>query len=249
MSKLIKSRFSSQQTDSAAIVPIMKMENPHLLQEEIEESEQIKRAKRLSEQIIRDARAEEESLLQSIEMAKQNWEHEKMALEEEARQSGYQEGLAYGREDGYQQVSQAINQANQLVELSRADYLEKVESAEETIVALAVKMAEKIIGTYLNEQPDQMIDIVKQLLKEVKDYDEIKIFVHPERYEYVRSQKGELKQLLTNEQELFLYMDDGLSPFDCFVETSFGRIDASVDTQLKQLEKQLLERLGEAETS
>ncbi|MBS2968983.1 flagellar assembly protein FliH [Metabacillus sp. KIGAM252] len=249
MSKLIKSRFSSQQTKSAAIVPIMKMEDPLFTSEVMEETEQIKHAKRESEQIIRSAKAEEESIFQSIEMAKQNWELEKMTLEEQARESGYQEGLTYGRQDGYQQFSQAIYQANQLVELSRADYLEKVESAEETVVALAVKMAEKIIASSLNEKPDQMNEIVKQLLKEVKDYDEIKIFVHPDRYEYVRSQKDELKQLLTNEQELFLYMDEGLSPFDCFVETSFGRIDASVDTQLKQLEKQLLERLGEAESS
>ncbi|WP_164462169.1 flagellar assembly protein FliH [Bacillus sp. FJAT-42376] len=249
MSRLIKSRSAVKPVQAAAIVPIINMnEIDHLTYEEAE-SEQLRNARKMSELIISKARAEEETILQSIESAKQSFEQEKLILAEKAREAGYQEGLQYGRDDGFHQVSAQIQQANSLVESSRADYLEKLESAEETIVRLAAKMAEKIIASALDEKPALMKEMVKQLLREVKDYDEIKIFIHPDRYEFVRSQKEELKQLLTNEQELFLYMDESLSPFDCFVESSFGRIDASVDTQLKQLEKQLLERLGEEESS
>ncbi|MGD7008413.1 flagellar assembly protein FliH [Metabacillus sp. 84] len=249
MSKLIKSRYSLKQAVSPELVPIIKMDERLFFQEKSEEPEFLQNARLMSEKLICRAREEADEMRLALEAEKSSWEQERLVLEEKAREEGYKEGLNYGRQDGLEQMGGLIQEANRLVSLSREDYLERIASSEETIVSLAARMAEKVIGSILEDNPDKMKEMVKQLLKEVKDYDEIKIFVHPDRYEYVRSQKEELKQLLTTEQELFLYMDDSLSSFDCYVESSFGRIDASVETQLSQLEQQLLERLGEGGSS
>ncbi|WP_162356494.1 flagellar assembly protein FliH [Metabacillus mangrovi] len=247
MSRLIKSRSPINNAQkAAAIVPIVQLQinqpDDSALEPEISLQAKVK-----SEEMISRAKSEAETVRHAIASEKENWETEKRRLEEEAREEGYREGLQYGRQDGFEQTSGLIREANSLIEMSRTDYHEKMESSEETIVTLAVRMAEKIIGHTLEENSELMSGMVRQLIKEVKDYEEIKLFVHPGRYEYVRSQKNELKQMLTNEQELYLYMDEGLSEFDCFVETSFGRIDASVQTQLQQLERQLKERLNEGD--
>jgi flagellar assembly protein FliH len=40
-----------------------------------------------------------------------------------------------------------------------------------------------------------------------------------------------------------IYANAELNVNDCFIESAFGRIDISIDTQLQQLKKQLLQLL------
>lgn len=57
--------------------------------------------------------------------------------------------------------------------------------------------------------------------------------------------KNELKTLVTNDTDLYVYANAELNEQDCFIESAFGRIDLSIDTQLEQLKEQLLDLLDE----
>lgn len=199
------------------------------------------KAKELIEQANEEIQKKKEELIKEEESL-----HKKISdALEEARVKGYQEGYEAGRNDGLQSVEHFIQEAAKIVDASREDYYEKLESAELEIIDLAVKIAEKIVGKTIESEPEYWIQLVKTALKEVREHEDIKIFVHPTKYELTKSQKKMLEAILHDSTDLYIYPDDELEENACIIETSFGTIDASVDSQLTEMKKQLLQIVEE----
>ena len=62
-------------------------------------------------------------------------------------------------------------------------------------------------------------------------------------YEELLSKKEELMTIFSNVVNLFIYPDSDLSEDSCLIESSSGRIDASIDTQLSEIKVKLTELL------
>ncbi|WP_170140722.1 flagellar assembly protein FliH [Oceanobacillus arenosus] len=175
---------------------------------------------------------------------KNEWQQEKLKWIESAKKEGYSAGFELGKADIRTEYQEILNQANNIVETTTKDYHTTLEKSEEMIAQLAVKVAEKIIKTSITENPTVFLDIVKAAVKEIEDRSTISIYLHPMNYEMVFEQKQELVNLLENESKLSLYVKDDLPENACIIEHPFGRIDASVDTQLNQIRNVLLELVG-----
>ncbi|WP_338786618.1 flagellar assembly protein FliH [Metabacillus sp. FJAT-53654] len=205
----------------------------------------IQTAKEEAEQLIQSAQAEKTRLQQQIENDRRAWEQEHEQLYEQVRQEGYAEGLELGRQEALRQYQGYIEDSQRIVDMAKKDYDETIQSAEDTILSLSIKLAEKIIAAKLAESPDKFLPLIQQGLNEVKEYENIKIHVHPSYYELLLSHKDELKLLVTNDTDISIYASAELNVDDCYIESAFGRIDVSIDTQLKQLKNQLLQLLDE----
>jgi len=199
------------------------------------------KAKELIEQANEEIQKKKEALMKEEESL-----HEKISdALEEARVKGYQDGFEAGRSDGLKSVEDLIQEAAKIVDSAREDYFEKLERSELEIIHLAVKIAEKIIGKTIANDPDAWSQLVKTALKEVREHENIKIFVHPKKYELTIDQKKMLAAVLHDSMDLYIYPDDELEENACIIETSFGTIDASVDSQLTEIKKQLLQIVEE----
>src|SRR5699024_1823464 len=102
-------------------------------------------------------------------------------------------------------------------------------------------IAEKIIGATLKEQPETFLGMVRNVLKDLREVGRVTIYLHPDNYEYVYQQKEELISLLEDPKRISIYADDTLQTDSCIIEYPHGQIDASIDTQLEQVRKSLLE--------
>ncbi|WP_226528284.1 flagellar assembly protein FliH [Metabacillus niabensis] len=250
MSRLIKSQYTNHheerkkiavQTIHTLLQDKLNENNPEILKEA---SFIIQSAKNDADQMIQKAMEESSIIQQQIQFEKSNWDQEHEQLIEQAKQEGYAEGLELGRQEALRQYQSTIEESNQIIELSKRDYDEKIQSAENAILELSIKIAEKIIAAKLFESPNHFLPLVKKGLNEVKEYEHIKIHVHPLYYEFVLSQKDELRTLVTNDTDFYIYANAELNEHDCFIESAFGRIDVSIDTQLEQLKRKLLDLLG-----
>ena len=77
------------------------------------------------------------------------------------------------------------------------------------ILELAIKVAEKIIETKIEEQSKTFLPIVKRQLKKQKIIAEIQLHVHPVHYEDLLEQKEELRRpIFTKDTDLFIYPDE-----------------------------------------
>lgn len=206
------------------------------------------------ERILSAAREEAQKIiLEAQEHANENQERmlnernafnmELQLLAEKARQEGFSAGFEEGRQAGFDETREFIENAREIVNLSKFDYIKRVESGERTILTLALKVAEKIIGESLTGDSEQFLPIVKRALKEAREYREIQLHVHPNHYEFLLSQKEDLIRIFPKETELYIYPDMDLTEQSCIIESANGRIDASVDQQLDEIKRKLFDLL------
>ena len=199
-------------------------------------------AKAEADRVSEEAKSQLDHTLRQIEEEKNRWTEEKQRLIEEAKAEGYKEGMALGKADAQAEYANLISRANAVMEMARQSVEEKLESAEEEIIELSVALAKKV-WRQNSDDKEAFLLLVKQVVAEVKDYDDISIYVDPEYYETVHQHMDEIQQLLYKECRLSLYADEKAAKGTCSIETPFGRVDAGIDTQLMQLKQKLLTAL------
>lgn len=203
----------------------------------------IEQAKIEANAIISEARTQAASIKVQLDQEKSAWEIELENLKEKAKQVGHEEGLAEGRNQGYQEMREVLEGAKQIVVDSKIDYRNKIESSDQTILDLGLKVAQKILGEHINGQPENFMAIVKRALKEAREYREVSLHVNPIHYGFMLSQKEDLLNIFPKETELYIYPDADLSESSCIIESANGCMDASVDQQLGEIRHKLFELL------
>jgi flagellar assembly protein FliH len=254
LSRLIKSHYSNPQNEDKKVIQLQSLEVnkidielPEVAAKKImaEAEEILKKARITAEKMMNDAQLNLQKSSQHIEQLKIAFETEKEALSETARQQGFQEGMRQGHQEANVRFKEFIDEAKAITDMAKADYIKQVEQSEETILKLGLKIAEKILHVELTDKKESFVQIVKHAIKEVKDFSDINIIVHPHMFELVSQQKDELKALFTTDKKLYIYPSEELQETSCMIESSFGRIDASIDSQLAELKVKLLELLEE----
>jgi type III secretion protein L len=167
----------------------------------------------------------------SAEIAARKTQREKEAEAAYAlsREEGYKEGLASGRDEFSLKILDTV--------MASVEYLEKLEGDLANIVLDAVR---KIIG---QTPPDQVaVGLVKKALAITRDDRRVIVRVSPEDEPAVRR---ELQGALSTGAVSFLEVkaDGRLKRGDCVLESDLGVVEASVDTQLKNLSTALNGRI------
>jgi len=129
--------------------------------------------------------------------------------------------------------------ARSLVELARVRD-EIREEATHDLVRLAVSIAARIIHREVSLDPDALIGLVKAAFLKLQSREIQRVRMHPNLESLVRKS---LEQC-GSPKNLVLTPDPGLKPGELLLETSQGILDASVDTQLREIERGLIDRLG-----
>ena len=151
-------------------------------------------------------------------------QREKAAIREQAREEGKAEGLAE-----WNRI---------LVDTSRrAEELTK--SWEETMLRLSVRVAEKIVGEQLRLHPDSIVEIVREVLKNVRPGKRLMIQVNPSEAARVRARMDRLKEGL-GMSEIEIVAASSVPAGGCMIDSELGIIDARLETQLKCLEEILV---------
>ena len=246
MSRIIKHETSVIPEQRRQTIPLQKVEfkKEHHEEELVNETEAsqlvLSDAEDQASRIVEQANNELEKTMAEINQRRADFEEERMQLIEEAKQAGYQDGFQKGEADAMSQYQSIRDQANDIVSLAKQDYEEKIESSAEKIVELAFELAKRVWYS-ADDTKDQFLALVKQVISEVKEYDDISIYVDPEHYDDVMEYKDELIRILQKDTHLAIYSDEKAPKGTCYVETSFGKVEASVDTQMHQLKEKLLE--------
>ncbi|MEK4148383.1 flagellar assembly protein FliH [Robertmurraya sp. FSL W8-0741] len=251
LSRLIKSGWSKVEEQENKVISIrsFKVENEEVdveaadIEISMQQKEILNEAKEEANRIVAEARAFQEQVQAQLQEERNNWDEEVVRLTNQAQESGYEAGFLQGKEEGYQQMHELIEQARETVNLSKTDYHRTIEESEPIILAIALKVAERILGQHLEGQSDHFLSIVKRALKEAREYREIQLHVHPAHYELLLSQKEDLIKIFPKETELYIYPDGDLTELSCIIESANGRIDASVDQQLLEIKAKLFELL------
>jgi len=203
--KVIKGEGISE--PASEVRPGMRPSRPGVLNAEVFDAHQSAQA------IIEAAKKQAEEILAHAQQ-------EREAVLAEAREAGRQEGLA--------QVTEQIVRARLL-------QTQVLEQAENEIVALALKIAEKIIGRDLERAPDLVVEICANAIENVRAAQQIVVRVNPKDAAILREHKRRMMELIGRVKEIAIKEDADVARYGCIIETDSGTIDAQLATQLEML--------------
>lgn len=200
-------------------------------------------ARKEADKIIRKAKLEYDEIFAKVEQERQAWAQERKLLMDEAQKEGYQHGWNVGKQEGYSQYREHLDKAKEITSSAVNDYHALLESSEVTILDLAVNIAEKIMDSEIDKNNEFFLSLLKKAVKEVKEHQNVQIYVYPDSYHFILERKEELLSVFPHQINLLIYPDDNLPKGGCVIESDFGRIDCSINTQLSEIKRKLGECL------
>ena len=200
-----------------------------------------------AENILRNAQAEADQLL--ADAMKETARMKSIAAEEaetlkrQAIAEGSQQGLAEANRQMLDQLQQTAEHCNELLATATQEAKQIVLAAERQIIELVMTITRKIISDELEERPEIILGVVREALGRVRDQDHLNIHVSLDDYERILQSRNELQSIVGSEKSFTITADTVLERGGCLIETSFGTVEAGIDTQLESIRKAFQEML------
>lgn len=157
----------------------------------------------------------------------------------QARQGALQEGMRQGREQAAAEVKASSDRlAQTLAEL--ANLKRKIRGeAELELLKLSLAIARRVLNRELQADPDAIQGIVHAALQKIQRREIFRVRIYPAGADAVRAA---LNQIGSGAIEIV--PDPALKIGDLLIDTAVGELDASVDTQLQEIQRGFTDRLA-----
>jgi type III secretion protein L len=152
-------------------------------------------------------------------------------LIEEAKRKGeelHEEAIESGRQEGLKKVTEELAKAH----IQRGNMIAR---AEEEIVRLALKIAEKIIGKDLDRDPTLVTSICSNAIENVRNAQSMILRVNPKDAAILRERRKQMMEMIGRVKDVTIKEDPDVEQYGCVIETDSGTIDAKLSTQLEML--------------
>lgn len=156
------------------------------------------------------------------------------SIREAAAKEGYQEGLSEAKED-IERVKEAIG------EFFNAKQ-EVYDSIAPDILEISLDIAKKIIKKEMTENPDILLNNIKDILKGLsKEETKIILKVNPVQVAMLKQEIPEAMSTAGLEAKVIIIPDETVMEGGCMITTTNGVIDATIETQLAIISEVLKE--------
>ncbi|WP_379126524.1 FliH/SctL family protein [Paenibacillus sp. sgz500958] len=205
-------------------------------------------AQEFAEGQVRDASREAEQILERTRIEAEQWwlerreqdEHLVEAVKSEAYQQGYQEGVSKAEEDMRLKIAEMMEEARAVLSEAYRAREVIIQEAEPFLVELSCDIAEKVVDRQLTVEPSFTVELIKKNLARKREQGVISLCVSPSQFTFVNAAREELTLAIDSQAELQILPDSTVKDHGCVIRSSFGSIDARIDTQLTEIKKELL---------
>ncbi|MBT9583602.1 hypothetical protein IV102_09635 [bacterium] len=207
----------------------------------------IEEAQQRAQQMMQEAQAAANQMLMEyqqqaqsmMEQANQQIQAAAEQVQRQAQEIGFQQGYEQGLQQGGLVAQQQVYQ--QLVE-SRDIFIQAIKqrhlmlaSAEPDLARLAVKIAEKLVGQELAQNPEAVVGIVRLALAGIGDREQVLIRVNPVDYDKVVEHRSDFEKMIEGLKKFDVTADAAIDVGGCAVETNLGNIDARLATRVSAM--------------
>lgn len=163
-------------------------------------------------------------------------ENEIRQREEEAYARGLQDGLA-AVETGLNQTVDAFTEALEDISVLRKSLLENA-TADMTNLVMAI--ARKVIRVELSINQDVVLETIQAALQAAINADEFRIKVNPQDFSLVTERKPQMLASVSGLKNVIIESDPHVGRGGALLESELGEVDATIESQLLDIEKHLL---------
>jgi len=157
----------------------------------------------------------------------------------EARAAGMRDGEAAGRGKASAQIEPVIAQLSRTIADLAALRPRLRREAESDMITLSLKIARRILRRELTIAPDALHGLVLGALEKLEGQEACRVKAHPAHVESIRAA---LSQSPAG-QAIEVVADPSREPGTVIFETGRGNLDASIESQLNEIERGLADCL------
>lgn len=198
-------------------------------------------SKKEAEKILEDTKKRAQEILKNAQDASKQFL-------EESKNKGYEIGYKQGLNDGYDEgLNQSKNEAKKIIEdanlylINAQNEVKKFyEDSKDEIINLSLEIAKEIFKKELSLNHEMIVSIAEQVISKSKDKKNIILKCSIDDYKILKNRQEDLALFLDSQNDLLIVADTDLNSGDIILEGSAGLIDATIETRLIQLAKNLL---------
>lgn len=157
--------------------------------------------------------------------------------------SAYEEGMASGEARGYEEGLAKTNQIeaelNEKIRQVDEEFEAKIMELEPRFVELLTDIYSHVFSVDMSDRSELVLNMLNNAIHNIDGSKNFFLHVSKEDYEYVNSQKEVLLRGLASTCTVEVIEDMTLSQGNCFIEAESGIYDCGLDTQLKNISKEL----------
>jgi flagellar assembly protein FliH len=191
-------------------------------------------------QALEAQRQQAEARLAEAEVA---WREERARVEEERFAAGQAAGIE-AKELEVQQAVERFEALRQELTQARAKVLK---AADETVVDVAVALAQKITGQQVVSDPKALVRIMRTALGQMAEESSLVLKVHPQDLGIARRFAAHWVAKSSSDKVLKVQEADYVGRGGCMLEGGEENVDARLETQLEVLHEALRTAVDEAD--
>lgn len=146
---------------------------------------------------------------------------------EEIRDKAREEGRAQGLKEVLDQLA-----------LARREYDELIAGAEQDMLDMAFRLAQRIIGEAIELEPGRVEQMVANVLGHARGKREIVVQVAPNDLQVLETKRDEFSRQVDGVC-VYFEAESSLSRGSCVIQTESGHIDGRIETRLETLKRAL----------
>ncbi len=201
------------------------------MEDEIQKLELLKEE---ANQIYQDAQQQAKQLMEDT---RRMLDQERHVALEEAKQQGYQDGLAKGQSE-IDALKQNIVAEHKKTE---EEYQKLADELEPQFIDVITDIYEHIFHIELRSYREILVYLISTTMRKIEGNNNFLIHVSKEDYPYVSMQKKQIAAGATTQSGSVEIIEDiTLSKNECLIETDGGIFDCGLGTQLEELKKKLM---------
>lgn len=181
-----------------------------------------------------------EQAKQEIAQIKQDAAREIEQAKQDAVEAGRKEGYDAGYQQGMQETEHMKQECRQKEAELTAAYEQKIKELEPRFVEVLTGVYEHVLKVSLSDETQLVTLLAGNAIRNIESSRHFLVHVSEDDYTAVNEQKKELEAAAGGASvTVEVIRDTTLSKNECMVETENGIYDCGLDTQLKELGKQL----------
>jgi flagellar assembly protein FliH len=161
--------------------------------------------------------------------------------ERRAYESGRREGEVNAKRQVESEVREVIERLSTTIAEVAGARNDAIRRAEHDIVQLSLEIARRILHREISLDTSALDALIRAALDKLRSQEVFRVRVHPDQEQLIRA----CLQRLGRDETIEIVGDRSQSLGGALFEISRGSLDASVDTQLREIERGLTDHLGE----